>query len=314
MGVNMNNLIFSGAGVAIITPMNEDGSVNYETLGQLLDFQIKNDTDAIVVTGTTGESATLDDPEHLKVVEYTVNYVNKRIPVIAGVGSNNTAHAVYMSKEAKKLGADALLHVTPYYNKTSQRGLVKHYETCAKATDLPIILYNVPSRTGVNILPDTYYNLSKIDTIVAAKEASGNLHQIEEVISLCGDRLTIYSGNDDQITDILELGGKGVISVLSNILPKETHDICQSYFDENKSLSRELQEKYKKLIQALFMDVNPIPVKQALNFMGYKAGSCRLPLCDLEEIQKENLLTILKEYNLIKEKNYVVTNKSLIHA
>ncbi|BCN31267.1 4-hydroxy-tetrahydrodipicolinate synthase [Anaeromicropila herbilytica] len=301
----MKELIFSGAGVAIITPMNEDGSVNFDVLGELLEFQINNKTDAIVVTGTTGESATLEDPEHLKVVEYAVNYVNKRIPVIAGVGSNNTAHAVMMSKEAKKLGADALLHVTPYYNKTSQRGLVKHYETCAKATDLPIILYNVPSRTGVNILPDTYATLSKIDTIVAAKEASGNLRQVEEVISLCGDRLTIYSGNDDQITDVLELGGKGVISVLSNVLPKETHDICQSFLDGDKMKSRELQEKYKELIQALFMDVNPIPVKQALNFMGYQVGSCRLPLCDLEEIQKDKLLTVMKKYEIIKEKELV---------
>lgn len=296
----MSNSIFKGAGVAIVTPMKEDFTVDFDRLGELLEYQIINNTDAIVVTGTTGESATLEDEEHIKVVEYAVNYVNKRIPVIAGVGSNNTAHAVMMSKEAKRVGADALLHVTPYYNKTSQRGLIKHYETCSKATELPIILYNVPSRTGVNILPETYSDIIKFDTIIAVKEASGNLEQVKKIASICGDRLDIYSGNDELITDILEIGGKGVISVLSNIMPKETHDICQTYFEGNKSRSRELQEKYLNLVNALFMDVNPIPVKQALNYMGFEVGECRLPLISLDDDQKLKLYNVMKEYQLVK--------------
>lgn len=295
----MNKPIFKGAGVAIVTPMKEDFSIDYDVYKKLLDYQIENGTDAIIVTGTTGEAATLTIREHLEIIEYTVDYVKKQIPVIAGVGSNNTAHAVELSKEAQKIGVDGLLHVTPYYNKTSQKGLVLHFEACAKASDLPIIIYNVPSRTGVNICPNTYQSLSKIDTIVGVKEASGNLSQVAQIASEYGDRFDIYSGNDDQIVPILSLGGKGVISVLSNILPKETHLICQNYFDGNIEESKRLQLYYLDLVRTLFSDVNPIPVKQALRDVGYSVGSCRLPLCDMDDCKKEELKKVLLKYHLL---------------
>lgn len=293
------NPIFTGAGVAIVTPFHEDGSVNYECLAKILEDQIENSTDAIVICGTTGESATLTPKEHLDVIKYTVDVVNHRIPVIAGTGSNETAYAVELSNDAEEVGVDALLIVTPYYNKASQRGLVKHYTYIADRVSSPIIIYNVPSRTGVNVLPETYAELSVYKNIVAAKEASGNLSQIAQTIALCGDNLDVYSGNDDQIVPIMSLGGKGVISVLSNICPKIAHDIPSLYLDGKCKESAELQLKYLKLCNAMFMDVNPIPVKVAMNMMGMEVGPLRLPLCEMDDAKTEKLHSILAEYGLV---------------
>ena len=297
----MKNTIFTGAGVAIITPMNSDESINFERLGQLIDFQIDNGTDAIVICGTTGESAAMTDQEHVDSIAYAVEHVAGRVPVIAGAGSNHTSYAVWMSKEAKRVGADALLHVTPYYNKTSQLGLIRHFSAVADATDLPIILYNVPSRTGVNITPATYRELAKHPNIVAAKEASGNISQIAQIAQLCGDELDLYSGNDDQIVPLLSLGAKGVISVLSNIMPRQTHDICRLFFEGKIAESRALQLKLLPLINALFSDVNPIPVKEAMNLMGWECGECRLPLVSMQPQAKEHLRALMQEQGLIKE-------------
>lgn len=297
----MKNTIFTGAGVAIITPMNSDESINFEKLGQLIDFQIDNGTDAIVICGTTGESAAMTDQEHVDSIAYAVEHVAGRVPVIAGAGSNHTSYAVWMSKEAKRVGADALLHVTPYYNKTSQLGLIRHFNAVADATDLPIILYNVPSRTGVNITPATYRELAKHPNIVAAKEASGNISQIAQIAQLCGDELDLYSGNDDQIVPLLSLGAKGVISVLSNIMPRQTHNICRLFFEGKIAESRALQLKLLPLINALFSDVNPIPVKEAMNLMGWKCGECRLPLVSMQPQAKEHLRALMQEQGLIKE-------------
>ena len=274
----MKKTIFTGAGVAIVTPMNPDLSINWELLGTLIDDQIAHGTDAIVIAGTTGEASTMTDEEHVQSIRFAVERTAGRVPVVAGAGSNHTDYALWLSREAKQAGADALLHVTPYYNKTSQAGLVRHFMTLADATDLPVILYNVPSRTGVNIQPKTYQELCKHPNITATKEASGNLSQIAMIRSLCGDELDIYSGNDDQIVPILSLGGKGVISVLSNVAPRQTHDICQLYFDGKVRESADLQIKLLPLINALFCDVNPIPVKEAVCMMGWDAGMCRLPL------------------------------------
>lgn len=298
----MKHLIFKGAGTALVTPMHEDGSINYQTFRELLQMQVANKADAVVIAGTTGEGSTLSDDEHIELVEFAVKEINGKIPVIAGAGSNNTAHAIWLSRECEQVGADALLHVTPYYNKTSQQGLYLHFKTCAEATGLPIILYNVPSRTGVNIFPATYKRLSEIDNIVACKEASGNFSQIAKIAALCKEDLSIYSGNDDQITSALAIGGKGVISVLSNICPKETHDICQFYFDGNTEESDNLQLQYLDLIEALFLDVNPIPVKQAMRAMGYAVGPCRLPLCDMDSTNAEKLYCALKKYGLVDHK------------
>lgn len=292
--------IFTGAGCAIATPMFADGKINYDELARLIDFQIDNKTDAIIICGTTGESSTMTDDEHAKCISFAVEKVNHRVPVVAGAGSNDTAYAVWLSKEAAQAGADALLQVTPYYNKASQLGLVRHFNAIADATELPVILYDVPSRTGVTIKPTTYAELSKHPNIVAAKEANGDLSSVALTRSLCGDALSIYSGNDDQIVPILSLGGKGVISVLSNVCPRETHDICELYFEGKVKESADLQIKYIELISALFSDVNPIPVKQALNFMGFDAGSCRLPLCDMTDSAKQNLKTVMAKYGLIK--------------
>lgn len=288
-------------GVAIVTPMNPDESINFDRLGQIIDNQIENGTDAIVICGTTGESATMTDQEHVDCIEYAVKRVNGRVPVIAGAGSNHTSYAVWMSKEAKRVGADALLHVTPYYNKTSQTGLIRHFNAVADATDLPIILYNVPSRTGVNITPATYRELAKHPNIVAAKEASGNISQIAQIAQACGDELDLYSGNDDQIVPLLSLGAKGVISVLSNIMPRETHDICRLFFEGKIAESRALQLKLLPLINALFSDVNPIPVKEAMNMMGWECGECRLPLVSMQPQAKEHLRVLMQEQGLIKE-------------
>lgn len=296
----MKNPIFTGAAVAIITPMHEDGSVNYDEFARFVDWQIDNGTDAIVICGTTGESSTLDVDEHMAAIKWCIEYVNGRIPVIAGTGSNSTASAIEMSTEACEYGADALLLVTPYYNKTSQAGLIAHYTAIHDATDKPIILYNVPSRTGLNIKPETAYELSKLPRINGIKEASGDLDQIAKVKELCGDELNIWSGNDDQIVDILDRGGLGVISVLSNVCPQETHDIVAKYLDGDKEASRALMDKYMKLAKTLFCDVNPIPVKEAVNMMGYNAGHCRMPLVDLSDENKKLMKETLEEYGLIK--------------
>lgn len=295
----MKNTIFTGAGVAIVTPMNADGSVNYDCLGRLIDEQIENGTDAIIICGTTGESSTLTDEEHVGCIKYCVERVNHRVPVIAGTGSNDTAYAVKLSKEAEALGADALLCVTPYYNKASQKGLVAHFTAIADAVNIPIILYNVPSRTGVNISVETYKTLAQHKNIVAAKEASGNLSAVAKLIAECGDVLDVYSGNDDQIVPIMALGGKGVISVLSNILPKETHDMCQYCLDNNVAEAAKLQLKYLDVANAIFIDVNPIPVKEAMNLMGKDVGECRLPLCRMEQDKIDKLAASLKNAGLI---------------
>lgn len=298
----MKNTIFSGVGVAIVTPMNKDFSINYKMMEYLLEYQIKHSIQAIIVAGTTGEASTLTDEEHINIIKFTTHCVNHRIPVIAGVGSNNTSHAIKLSKEAQKAGADALLHVTPYYNKCSQKGLVKHFNACANAADLPVMVYNIPSRTGVNIQPYTYERLCENERIVAVKEASGNLVQIEKTISICGDRLDIYSGNDDQIVPILALGGKGVVSVLANLLPEVTNKIYQNFFSECPESRSKLQIQYLELIEALFSDINPIPIKQALSFIGIDVGSCRLPLCEMELDRQQNLLKVLEKYKLCQAK------------
>lgn len=294
----MKNTIFTGAAVAIVTPFDEKG-INFDELKKLIDFNIDNGTDAIVIAGTTGESATMSDEEHKAAIKFTVDYVNKRVPVIAGTGSNDTMYAVQLSQYAENVGADGILVVTPYYNKTTQSGLIKHFKYIADNVNIPIILYNVPSRTGVNIAPETYVELAKHPMIVAAKEASGDLSHIAKVRALCGENLHIYSGNDDQIVPILSLGGKGVISVLSNVAPKTAHDICSLYFEGKVKESSELQLKYLELINDLFMEVNPIPVKTALGLMGYKVGNLRMPLSAMEGSNLEKLKACLKKYNLI---------------
>ncbi|HIU41263.1 MAG TPA: 4-hydroxy-tetrahydrodipicolinate synthase [Candidatus Egerieicola faecale] len=291
--------IFTGAGVAIVTPMNADGSVNYEAMGQLIEQQVTGGTDAIIVCGTTGESSTLTDEEHRRVIQFTVAQVNHRIPVVAGTGSNDTSYCLELSQEAEKMGVDGLLLVTPYYNKCSQKGLIRHYLTVADAVDLPMILYSVASRTGVNILPETLKELSKHPNIVAVKEASGSISQVAKIRHLCGDDLDVYSGNDDQIVPLLSLGGIGVISVLSNLMPKETHDICQLYFDGKVQESAALQLKLLDLINNLFADVNPIPVKEALNMMGFPAGPCRMPLCEMDDGPREKLRASMAAVGLL---------------
>lgn len=295
----MSNSIFTGSGVAIVTPFKEDGSVNYESLANLLEFHIANKTDAIVICGTTGESATLTPKEHSDVIKFTVDTVNHRIPVIAGTGSNETAYALELSNDAERAGADALLIVTPYYNKTSQRGLVKHYTYIADRVSTPIIIYNVPSRTGVDVKPETYAELAEHKNIVATKEASGNISSIAKTISLCGDKLDVYSGNDDQIVPIMSLGGKGVISVLSNICPTVAHDIAAKYLEGDCNGSAKLQLEYLELCNAMFMDVNPIPVKVAMRMIGFDVGPLRMPLCEMDGASTEKLRNILKKYNLL---------------
>lgn len=295
----MKKCIFEGCATALITPMLSDGSVNYDKLTEIINSQINSGVDALVICGTTGESATMSGEEHIEVIKHSVEVVKHRVPVIAGTGSNDTEFALMLSKEAVEVGADALLMVTPYYNKTSQRGLVKHYTYVADRVDAPIILYNVPSRTGVDIKPETYFELSKHPNIVAAKEASGNFSALIKTISLCGDELAIYSGNDDQIVPIMSMGGKGVISVLSNVVPKETHDITAACLKGDFKTGTELAVKYLDLANALFMDVNPIPVKDAMNLMGLEVGPCRLPLVGMEQKQLDALSSELKKLNII---------------
>ena len=296
----MKNTIFTGAGVAIATPMNADGSINFDKLGELIDFNIDNGTDAIIICGTTGESATMTDDEHIECIRYAVEKVNHRIPVIAGTGSNHTEYAVHLSQEAEALGADALLVVTPYYNKTSQRGLITHYTAIANSVKIPLILYNVPSRTGVNILPETLAKLAEIDNIVAVKEASGNISQVAKIAALCGDKIDIYSGNDDQIIPIMSLGGKGVISVLSNCMPFETHEIASLCLENKYADAREKANRLLEFTNMLFCDVNPIPVKEALNLMGFEVGECRLPLVKMEQEKIDKLKASMEKIGLIK--------------
>ena len=285
---------FKGAATALITPM-KDGKIDYARFEALIEDQIKNDIDALVVCGTTGESAALDDKDHRDLIKFCVDKVNHRVPVIAGTGSNDTRYAMDLSAHACEAGADMLLLVTPYYNKTTQRGLVKHFEAVANVVDKPMILYNVPSRTGLNILPETYKELSYNEKIVAAKEANGNISAVAETIRLCGDNLDIISGNDDQIVPIMSLGGVGVISVLSNVLPKETHEMCKLMLEGKVKEAAALQLKYLDLINALFWETNPIPVKAAMAEMGFCTEEIRLPLCDMSPDKKAKMLEIMKE-------------------
>ena len=293
--------VFKGAGVALVTPMNEDGSVNFGKIEELVEFQIANGTDAIIACGTTGESATLPIEEHLEVIKTCIEVANKRVPIIAGAGSNSTASAIYTSTQSEKMGADGLLLVTPYYNKATQNGLIKHFTTIANAVKIPAILYNVGSRTGINMAADTTAKLVKtVDNIVGIKEASGNLSQVAEIMNLTDGNIEMYSGNDDQIVPVLSLGGIGVISVLSNVAPKETHDIVAKYLEGDVVGSRDLQLKLIPLIKALFSEVNPIPVKAAMNMMGMNVGSLRLPLTEMEDKNKVVLEQELRKAGFLK--------------
>lgn len=294
----MKKVIFEGCGTAIATPFSKDG-VNFDEFEKLIEEQIKNEVDAIIVCGTTGESATMSETEKKETIKFVIDKVAGRTKVIAGTGSNNTSGAIKMSKYAEEVGADGLLVVTPYYNKTTQKGLIAHYKAIADEVKLPIIMYSVPSRTGVNINPETCLELSKIDNIVAIKEASGNLSQIAKIGSLCGDNLTIYSGNDDQVVPVLSVGGKGVISVLSNIMPKYTHDMVMNYLNGKTQEATKMQLDVIDLIDMLFIEVNPIPVKEALNIMGYDFGEPRLPLIPMTEENRAKMKEIMKKHNII---------------
>lgn len=278
----MKKTLFTGSCVAIVTPMNENG-VDFDAFGKLLEFHVENKTDAVVVCGTTGEASTMPDAEHLSCIEFAVKKIDHRIPVIAGTGSNDTPHAIYLSKSAEALGADGLLLVTPYYNKATQKGLIQHFNAIANSVSIPCLLYNVPSRTGVNMAPETVLALSENPNIVGIKEASGNISLTAKIAAICPEDFAIYSGNDDMIVPILSLGGKGVISVLANVLPKETHDMVELYLNGHTAESTALQLKYLDLVSSLFIEVNPIPVKTALNLMGMNAGILRMPLCEMEE-------------------------------
>lgn len=290
--------IFKGSGVAIVTPFNEEG-VDFKKLEELLEWHIKSGTDAIIVCGTTGEGSTMSETERKEAIKFTVDVVKKRIPVIAGTGSNNTAAAVSMSKWAESIGADGLLVITPYYNKTTQKGLVEHFKAVATSVKTPIIIYNVPGRTGLNILPKTLKELCKFDSIAAVKEASGNISQIAQIKALCGDRLDIYSGNDDQTIPIMALGGLGVISVLANIIPKDVHKMTELFLSGDIKGALKLQLDTLALNNSLFIETNPIPVKTAMNLMKMNAGKLRLPLCDMSEQNLEVLKKELKNYGLI---------------
>ena len=293
--------IFTGAGVAIVTPFKDNGEVDYETFAKNIEFQIENGTDAIIVCGTTGEASTLSHEEHLDVIRYCVKCVNGRIPVVAGTGSNCTETAVYLSQEAEKAGADGLLVVTPYYNKATQKGLYEHFKIIADSVKIPIILYNIPGRTGgVNILPETVVKLcTEVENIVGVKDATGNISQVAKLMSIAGDKVDLYSGNDDQILPLLSLGGKGVISVLSNVAPKETHEICSKFFEGDVEGSRKLQLDLLTLINLLFIEVNPIPVKKALQLMGMMGGTLRRPLTEMEEDNAAKLEKEMKAVGLI---------------
>ena len=288
-------MLFKGSGVALVTPFNEDLSVNYDKLKELINFHLENSTDAIIICGTTGESSTLSIDEFKEIVTFTVKEVNKKIPVIVGTGSNNTRAAIEKSIIAKKLGADGLLVVTPYYNKSTQEGLYLHYKAINDSVNIPIILYNVPSRTGVNILPETVLKLSELKNICGIKEASGDISQIARIISILPKDFFVYSGNDDQTLPILSLGGHGVISVFANIYPKEMHDICYSFFNNNIEISRQIHNKYLPLMKDLFIEVNPMPIKKAMNLLNFNVGECRLPLCQMKD---ENIEILIKSLDL----------------
>ena len=294
----MKKIIFEGCGTAIVTPFTDTG-VNFEEFRKLIEFQIENEVDAIIVCGTTGEASTMTEEEKKETIKFAINLAKGRTKVIVGTGSNNTKSAVEMSKFAEEAGADGILVVTPYYNKTTQAGLIAHYTEIARNVNLPIIMYSVPGRTGVNILPETCLELSKIENIVGIKEASGNLSQVAKIASLCRDDLAIYSGNDDQIIPVLSLGGKGVISVLSNVMPKYTHDMIKKYFEGNLKEATRMQLDVIDLTDALFVEVNPIPVKYALNLMGFDFGVPRLPLIELSDKNKELMKDVMKKHNLI---------------
>ena len=292
--------VFTGAGVAIVTPFKENGEVNYEKFGELVEFQIANSTDAIIVCGTTGESSTLTHEEHLDVIKYCAEKVAGRVPVVAGTGSNCTETAIYLSTEAEKYGVDGLLLVSPYYNKATQKGLYAHYKAIADSVKIPCILYNVPSRTGCNILPETVIKLcTDVENIVGVKEASGNISQIAKLMSMADGKVDLYSGNDDQIVPILSLGGKGVISVLSNVAPKQTHDICSKFFEGDVAGSAKEQLRAIPLCDALFCEVNPIPVKKALNLMGKEVGLLRMPLTEMEDAYAAKLEKVMKDYGIL---------------
>ena len=297
----MKNPVFTGAAVAIITPMYEDGSVNFDELGRIIEDQIARGTDAVVICGTTGECSTMTDEEQLAAIKFTVDTVNHRVPVIAGTGSNDTKYAIWLSQQAQADGADALLLVTPYYNKTSQAGLVAHFTAMAEAGGIPVILYNVPSRTGLNIAPETALELSKHPLINGLKEASGNISQVAKIAQLCGDDLNLYSGNDDQVVPLLSLGGKGVISVVSNVKPELVHNCCKAWFEGDTARACALQLEMLPLCEALFCEVNPIPVKYAMNVLGWNAGECRLPLVEPSDEHKTKIEQALVEAGLIKE-------------
>lgn len=292
--------IFKGAGVAIVTPMKANGEVDYEKFAQLVEFQITNGTDAIIVCGTTGEASTLTHEEHLEVIRYCVEVTAGRVPVVAGTGSNCTQTAIYLSEEAQKYGADGLLLVSPYYNKATQNGLYQHFKAIADSVKIPVILYNVPSRTGCNILPETVVRLCKeVENIVGVKEASGNISQIAHLAAIADGCVDIYSGNDDQIVPIMSLGGLGVISVLSNVAPKQTHEICRKFFDGDVAGSCRMQLEALELCDALFSEVNPIPVKKALNLMGMEAGPLRMPLTEMEDANARKLEQAMKNYGIL---------------
>ena len=296
----MKEPIFTGSAVAIITPFNEDMSINYDEFKKFIDWQIDNGTDAIVICGTSGEASTLNTQEHAEAFKFCIDYVNGRVPVIAGAGSNNTAYGIQTAKRACEYGADALLLVTPYYNKCTQKGLYENYKAYHDATDIPIIVYNVPSRTGVNIEPETMKKLSELPRINGIKEASGNISQVMKMRALCGDDINIWSGNDDQIPAVMSCGGKGVISVLANVCPQETHDMVQAYLDGDANKCTDMMAEYLELANALFVEVNPIPVKAACNMMGWNMGSCRMPLCEMTEEHTAYLKDVMDRYGLSK--------------
>lgn len=295
----MKEVLFKGAGVALVTPFTDDNKVNYDTLKELIDFNINNGTKAIIITATTGESPTLSDEEHKEVIKFTVDYVNKRAVVIAGTGSNDTEYAVQLSQYAEKVGADGLLLITPYYNKATQKGLVEHFKYIADRVNIPIILYNIPSRTGVKIEAETYYELSKHPRIIGTKEATADFSLIAKTRALCGDNLYFYSGEDDQVVPLLSMGGVGVISALSNIMPKSVSDMCDLFFQGKIEESAKIQIQNVEIINAIFMEVNPIPVKTSLRLMGYNVGGLRMPLSEMTETNYEVLKEILKKYKLI---------------
>lgn len=297
----MKNPVFTGAGVAVITPMYPDGSINFDELGRIIEDQIARGTDAIVICGTTGECSTMTDEEQLAAIKYTVDKVAHRVPVIAGAGSNDTDHGCALAAKSAACGADALLLVTPYYNKTTQAGLVAHFNAMAEAGGIPVILYNVPSRTGLNLTPETALELSRNPLINGIKEASGNISQVAKIAALCGDELNLYSGNDDQVVPLLSLGGKGVISVVSNIAPELVHNCCKAWFEGDTAAACRMQLEMLPLCDAMFCEVNPIPVKYAMNLLGWDAGECRLPLVAPSEAHQEQIAQALRAAGLTQE-------------